>query len=147
MKIELKNVKINSQLSEETACFSATLYIDGKKAGTASNRGCGGSNEIHIFDPKLRDEFNAFCKAQPLPKGWGDLPMDADLYISLLLEKLEETQQLKRWCKKSTMFRLKGDKKGEWRTVKHVFNAEVKAFLVGKYGDTIETIANEHLGE
>jgi hypothetical protein len=38
---------------------------------------------------------------------------------------------------------IKGDEPGTWRTVKHVYDAVVKEFMAKKYGDTIETIANE----
>lgn len=32
MKLEVKNVKFHPDMSEEADCFSATLYVDGKKA-------------------------------------------------------------------------------------------------------------------
>lgn len=41
----LRAVKVNQALSEETLCFSATLYVDGKKAATVGNRGHGGPDE------------------------------------------------------------------------------------------------------
>ena len=46
MNLSLKNVKVNNQLSEETICFSADLYDNGKKVAYVSNRGCGGANNI-----------------------------------------------------------------------------------------------------
>jgi hypothetical protein len=47
MKIELKNVKHSKFASQETNCFEATIYIDGKKQGTADNNGHGGSTSVH----------------------------------------------------------------------------------------------------
>ena len=52
MKITLKNVKVHRDLSEETLCFSASIYLDGKKAGTVSNRGCGGCN-VHYWKNRI----------------------------------------------------------------------------------------------
>jgi hypothetical protein len=46
-KITLKNLKVHETLSEETLCFSADLYEDGKLIAHVSNRGCGGSNDVH----------------------------------------------------------------------------------------------------
>jgi hypothetical protein len=46
-KITLKNLKVQETLSEETLCFSADLYEDGKLIAHVSNRGCGGSNDVH----------------------------------------------------------------------------------------------------
>lgn len=45
-KLTLKNLKVQEILSEETLCFSADLYEDGKLIAHVSNRGHGGSNEI-----------------------------------------------------------------------------------------------------
>lgn len=47
IEIELKNIEINQRLSEETICFSADIFIDGVKAGQASNRGHGGCTDYH----------------------------------------------------------------------------------------------------
>lgn len=49
MKIELKNIKIYEQMSEETTAFSADIYVGGKKAGYAKNDGRGGCNEYHAY--------------------------------------------------------------------------------------------------
>ena len=42
MKIELKKISFNERMSQETSCFVADLYINGKKVGEASNEGHGG---------------------------------------------------------------------------------------------------------
>ena len=46
MKIDLKNLKFAEFASQETNCFSATVYIDGVKATTISNDGHGGPNRV-----------------------------------------------------------------------------------------------------
>lgn len=47
MDIQLKNIKVNLKLSEETLNFSANLYINGRNVGIATNRGCGASTDIY----------------------------------------------------------------------------------------------------
>jgi hypothetical protein len=47
MKIELKALKYSDFASQETHCFHANIYIDGKKAGWAENHGHGGMTSIH----------------------------------------------------------------------------------------------------
>lgn len=42
MEITLKNVKHMPSMSEETECFTATVYVDGKKFCTVANEGHGG---------------------------------------------------------------------------------------------------------
>jgi len=66
MKIELKNIKHMASLSEETHCFTASLYINNKRRGEVSNRGHGGCDEY--TDPTAEDEINAYAKT--LPKKW-----------------------------------------------------------------------------
>lgn len=62
MQITLKNVKHYESMSEETNCFEATVYIDGKKAGSVSNRGCGGPNEM---DHDLYLRLTEYAKTLP----------------------------------------------------------------------------------
>lgn len=50
--ITLKNVKYAEFASEETACFDATVYVDGKRFCTVSNRGQGGPNDFHPIKPQ-----------------------------------------------------------------------------------------------
>ena len=86
MNIELKNVSYNARLSEETSCFSAAVYIDGKKEGTVANRGCGGCNEY--WPHALEDKLQAHAKTLPPIEAEfsGKLDMDADLLIGQLLD-------------------------------------------------------------
>ena len=49
MKIELKNIKVYSDMSEETTAFSADIFINGRKAGYAKNDGRGGCTEHHSY--------------------------------------------------------------------------------------------------
>lgn len=70
MKLELKNVRIHEDMSEETTCFSATLYVDGIRAALCSNRGCGGSTDVN-FLPTFAKRLDVirFCKENPI-KYW-----------------------------------------------------------------------------
>jgi hypothetical protein len=144
MKVELKSVKINRHLSEETFCFSSELWIDGKKVGTASNRGCGGSNEIWISDRSIFKEFNEFCLSQPaVQTEYGELKMDMDLFIAELLDDYEEKQKFKR-ARKKTYFRLRDKtyKKGEWLVLPMAYPESMK-WLLEEFGDNLGEIGNQ----
>tara|TARA_R100000315_G_C5222570_1_gene134192 strand:+ start:860 stop:1402 length:543 start_codon:yes stop_codon:yes gene_type:complete len=92
MKIELKNIKHFESLSEETCCFNANLYVDGKKVGKVSNRGTGGCHD-YDFDMKtqgknwLLKELDIWCK-ENLPR-WSmddqEYETDLELHISNLV--------------------------------------------------------------
>jgi hypothetical protein len=51
-KIELKNLKYAAFASEETSCFEATVYVDGKRFCIASNEGRGGCDSYEALPPK-----------------------------------------------------------------------------------------------
>lgn len=50
MKLQLKKIKIYDELSEETICFTAELYADGKKVATVRNDGCGGCTNVYFME-------------------------------------------------------------------------------------------------
>lgn len=65
MKIELKSVKVYEKLSEETTCFTANIYLDGKKIGEAENRGIGGNTMYVIQDRHLLEKFETYANSLP----------------------------------------------------------------------------------
>jgi len=58
--IELKNLSHNVTFSEETHCFSASVYINGKRMFCAKNRGHGGPNDYSPFTLYLGEYGEAF---------------------------------------------------------------------------------------
>ena len=48
MKLELKNIKHTAWASEETHCYQASLYVDGKPVAIVSNDGHGGPDRTGI---------------------------------------------------------------------------------------------------
>ena len=63
MKIELKNLKHYPSMSEETTCFQASVYIDGKKAGDVKNDGHGGAHYFYPFG--LAEKLNSYGATLP----------------------------------------------------------------------------------
>ena len=57
MRLTVKNYKRAEWASEETDCFSASLYLDGKRIGTARNDGRGGCD---FLDFESREKETAF---------------------------------------------------------------------------------------
>ncbi len=94
MKIELKRLSVYARMSEETIAFSADLWVDGVKAGTAENNGKGGSNMLRV-PRSIEKAIEDYCKTLP-PLKWsqGDLPMDGDLFITCLVEREELRKKL-----------------------------------------------------
>ena len=68
MKIELKKIQHYEKLSEETNCFTASLYIDGKCVATVKNNGCGGETYIYPLAGKQDVVNDAYQYFQNQPK-------------------------------------------------------------------------------
>jgi hypothetical protein len=63
-KIELKNISYYKQGSEETPCYNAIVYVNGKKAIDVGNDGHGGCDHqygIGEYNYKDIEEVNKWC--------------------------------------------------------------------------------------
>lgn len=109
MNIELKSVKCAAFASQETNCYSASLWVEGKKIGTVSNEGHGGCDSFH-GDWDAYRAADKWCKAN-LPKwtlgGCSDEPHDTDLelHCGSLFQTWIYTRDLKRGLKTKVIFR------------------------------------------
>ena len=103
MKIELKNVKVNEAFSEETTCFIADVFINGKKVAHAKNEGRGGCTDYYPYEGKreLLKQAEEFCKGLPKEKvDFGgtihEFAQSLESVIdNLLFEKEKEKEQKK----------------------------------------------------
>jgi hypothetical protein len=86
MEITLKDIRFNAGLSDDSNAFSATLYINGKKVGKASDDGHGGETNYRATELggwKLIREAEAWCKElPPLVYETTNVPMNLGLYIA-----------------------------------------------------------------
>ena len=67
MKLELRQVKISKEFSEETIMFSANIFANGKIIGYANNDGRGGCTFYNAFPDKrhLLAEAEEYAKTLP----------------------------------------------------------------------------------
>ena len=107
MKIELKALKYSDFASQETHCFQANIYIDGKMRGWASNDGRGGMTNIQPND--LWAEIKQYTdKMPPTIYKYGDQEMTLeaspdgliDEFVTLALHE----KDLKRAMKTRILF-------------------------------------------
>ena len=109
MKIEIKNVKHNKQLSEETYCFSATLYVNGKRVGQCSNHGHGGQTFVSFNSKELRGEVNSYFDNLPKEKHEGlkfEFQPSLPCHIDELVGKFLVEKDNKKNTKTGIMYRL-----------------------------------------
>lgn len=107
MKIELKALKYSDFASQETHCFQAQIYIDGKKRGTADNDGRGGMTTIRPWE--LYEEIKQYTdKIPPQIVKYGDQEMtleeSPDSFIDGLVTLALHEKDLKRAMKTRILF-------------------------------------------
>lgn len=107
MNIELKNIKYAEFASQETHCFEASVYIDGKRVGTVDNDGRGG---CHYYRPHtIEAAIKAHAETLPAHK-WKldgqelEIKQDADSVINDLLVAHLYARDLKRALAKRILF-------------------------------------------
>lgn len=107
MIITLKNVKQNEALSEETHCFSATVYVDGKKAFGAKNAGHGGETEMYPvkggtnYVPELLREIELELGKEKV-EGYPTLNNCLDFVVSELVSQWLIDSDIKKALRKIT---------------------------------------------
>jgi len=132
MELQLKSIKYTEWMSEETLCFTANLYVDGKVFAEVSNQGHGGSTDFRPhskfktegampFYRKLK-EVEAHCEAMPnlepcelFDEG---LPMDLELWCNMEVESWLARRDLNRKLKSHVLFQMEG-KDGIYQTKYH----------------------------
>ena len=106
MKLELKKIKYCKWMSEETHCYSAVVYVDGKAMIDVSNEGHGGGNSewaIKPFTQQDVDKVNAWCeKNLPKWKGFDNkmFPTDLEMWCGEEMNKYLTDKYLKKDFKK-----------------------------------------------
>lgn len=116
MDISLKNIKYAAFNSEETHCFSATVYIDGKKAFRVSNSGHGGCDDYQPCDKKTSarsvydqvQKINKELSKTPLKPPFENLTMNLEILIGDLMNQWLEKKEVKKLLKKVSIIDNKG---------------------------------------
>ena len=143
-KIEMKNISYYARGSEETPCYNATVYINGKKAVEVSNDGHGGSDRQHVWHENgfRLQEINEWCVAKFGKSTWEyggqtySTDLDLEHYCHDELYKHLDTKLLKRNMKKNIMFfRDENDiKSGQYSLAKIQNNiGGLMAYIKDKY--------------
>jgi hypothetical protein len=142
MEITLKNVKIYAGLSEETIAFNASVHIDGKKVGDASNRGHGGNNDVDVRDGEGRWNEGLFqaMEAEAATHTWSDegktFNHSLDSYVGELVDDIQERRDKQRLCRGKTLAQFPGTtyKDGEWNVFKVKFTPDFAQKIRTRYG-------------
>lgn len=144
LSLRLRNFKIWEGFEYTDDGFSATLYVNNKRA-VRIIKDVFGDDDLHYdwVKPEYEELLEAYVAFLPLwhpeDKHGFALPTNLDLLVWYLIDELKIWQA----CKTQTVINLGG----EVFTVKQPFTPEIKAQLIQQYGDRIEAFMNEELQE
>lgn len=98
MKIELRRLTYSAALSQETAAFTADIWIDGQLAFHARNQGHGGCDFYHQVGPWTVIEVDAWLKTNRPPHVIRGISLEHDLEVEVgrLLDIELERRRVKR---------------------------------------------------
>ena len=117
MRIELRKVEYSAQLSEETAAFSAEIWIDSCRAGHARNHGQGGPTLIS--PASLGQRLDDHGKTLPTETIAGEPPFvvqpDGEWIVGRLLTDWILRRDLRRDLRNRALY-TRTDKPGLFRT-------------------------------
>jgi hypothetical protein len=88
-----------------------------------------GSPEEKMFIEYV-DGLTYFCEHAK-----ADQRHSSETYIGKLVDSALEEKDLRRWCRKSLVFRLPGDKKGQFHKMSQPYSPDTKAWVLGKHPD------------
>lgn len=157
MKLELKNIKHAAFASEETHCFNARLYVDGKPFADIENDGRGGANHVYNYHASHTQEERAAWQTKmaeidayfaSLPKSKLDLGDGRIVDIEQSLE-IWTSEQINEWlARKDFKRRMKAKilakfKDGIYGWKKAPDTAKQIALIKQKYAAENITILNE----
>jgi len=127
-------------MSQETNCFSASIYLDGKRVGVVSNTGCGGPHDYHWDDREASKQIDAYAESLPCEFDFEKL----DQFIDSKIFEIQSLKAIKKLCKGATVFALSGDVKHAWMSIKVPYSLEVRQQILSKYPN-IAIIANDDM--
>ena len=125
MKLELKNIKHTAWASEETHCYQASLYVDGKPFALVSNDGRGGCDRDYAHPKFKGDYFDMFRSVEAHFKS---LPNDPSEWNEDGME-----QRLEFWC---------CDQVNDWLSAREL-KKKLKAGFLFQFADKVGVFAHK----
>lgn len=98
MLFELRKLTIIEALSEETACYTAQIWIDGALAFEASNRGQGGADHYRQAGTRTEAEVDAWLKANRTAQRHRGVELEPSLEfeVARLIDEVENSRLLRK---------------------------------------------------
>jgi len=140
----LKNLRSDYGDSREDG-YTFTVYRNENRIGTFTMPTNGGiCPEMKMTESektRLIDHASEQTNETPATDG-SDAGLIVGMFFDPIVEQFAAQQEMKRWCKRVTVFTVKGDKAGAYRTLKTTYNPKAHLQIVKKYGDRLTGLWN-----
>ena len=138
--IEIKNLKLNKHFSEETHCFTATVYIDGKRAFSAENEGRGGPSNYHPYGKPKKAGANRDAQLSDFRNAMSDARREAARYIEAkgedydwAIDRFADTDELIDWVITDLINEIQLLKEMRYRLKRKVVAYNTRTHLMDKW--------------
>jgi len=125
-----------------TGGYTCAVYNEKTKIILASDPDTGGPVHLNYVGGR-KDNPEVIAIKDFADKAFPDNVETVECLINAMVDAKLHVDWVKRQCKKNTMFRVKGDKEGSYRTIKHPYCGEVMNHLHQNYGALIELYNGE----
>lgn len=160
--------KVKTFVGHEGHGFNAELLRDGVPVAFALDEGNGGGVRFDWYDrtyapfklertdggnpvtlkiPVEAAVLHEHIKGQTRTAYGEAFPLSMDMFVSELIDAYETERTIKRKCKKTTCYRLVGQKPGEYMQTAMVYSKELADKIRAKYGEKLDFIYNEKFSE
>jgi|TARA_R110002110_G_scaffold110087_2_gene274549 hypothetical protein len=142
----LKNIPSDYGDSREDG-YSFTVYRNEKRIGTFTMPTNGGiCAEMKMDESEKARLIQYACEQTNQTPTKTDIGLETGLIVGMffdpIMEEWEAQRQMKRWCKRKTLFLLKGDKSGAFRFLQTTYGPKAHAQILSKYGARVTGIWN-----
>jgi len=143
----------------ENTGWACALLLDGKKVGTATERGMGAGVDLDIPKPADHKRIHEHCLA--LYKAAGEHlelldtvpPFDGyasdflvECAVAPLLRQHDIDKMMKGWCKTKIMFQVPGENPDQWRSITKKYVPETdRAEMVKRFGKDVVILNDRFL--
>lgn len=138
MQITLKNIKHSEFASQETYCYQASIYVDGKSSGTVRNDGFGGADHIVWNSKEIEQRVDAWVSEQPrMPLPWDKnetIEFSLEVMFGELIDQWLAEKEFKRVLRKGLIIINNNNEKGSYSLYK------IPAFYKDKKAELFEKI-------
>jgi hypothetical protein len=130
MKIELKSLNVMLGRSDETYCYTASLYVNGKKIGDVGNSGMGGPDDFRGDMTKFQEADTWVSQNMPQMHLYDDhsIPMTIELLCGSIVEDSLLKKDLKKSLAKEVILEIPGTKglqSMRWKGVRKITEAHI----------------------